>query len=134
VAVTVNELEAVLPVKLTPPEFAVTAPVVLFLVPAVVAVTFTDRLHDPFTGIVPPLKLTVVAPAAAANVPPHVFVSEGVDATWTPAGRGSLKAALANAVAFVLLRLKLSVDVPLTVMLAGLKDLLILGGARMDTL
>src|SRR5262249_34339255 len=81
VAVTVNELEAVLPVKLTPPEFAVTAPVVLFLVPGSAAVTFPDRRPEPFAGIVPPLKLTVVAPAAAENVPPHVLVAEGVDAT-----------------------------------------------------
>jgi hypothetical protein len=133
VEVTVNVLEAVFPVNVIPPAFAVTAPVVLFFVPEVVAVTFTETLHEPFVGTVPPLKLTDVAPAAGEKVPPQVFVIEGVGATCTPAGRESAKAALVRFEALVLLIVKLSVDVAPTVMLDGEKDLLILGGARMAT-
>lgn len=135
VEVTVNVLEAVLPVSATPAAVAVTAPVVLFFVPELVAVTATERLQDPPPAIVTALKPTDVAPAAGEKVTPQVVVAEGVEATCTPAGSGSVKATLVKAVVPLgLLMLKLSVEVAPTAMLVGEKDLLMLGGARMSTL
>ena len=81
------------------------------------------------------LKPTDVAPAAGEKVTPQVVVAEGVEATCTPAGSGSVKATLVKAVVPLgLLMLKLSVEVAPTAMLVGEKDLLMLGGARMSTL
>lgn len=134
VAVTVRVLEAVLPVSPNPPvAVAVTAFVVLFLLPAVVAVTFTERIQLAFAAMLPPVKVIVVAPAVGAKVLPQVLLAEGDAATCTPAGNGSLNAALVKVVAFALLSVKVSVEVPPTVMLEGEKDLLIVGGAKMPT-
>ena len=133
VEVTVNVDEAVFPFRGTPPTVPLTVPVVLFLVPEVVAVTLTERVQELFAVIEPPLKLTVVAAAAAENVPPQVFVAPGVDATCTPAGNASVNATFVIAVEFELVIVKLSVDVPPTVTPAGEKDLLIDGGARIAT-
>jgi hypothetical protein len=132
---TVSVAAAVFPVKARPPPpVAVIAPVTLFLVPEVVAVTVTESVQEPFAGIVPPLRLTDVAPAAGANVPPHVFVVPGVDATCTPVGKLSVNAAVVRFAALGLLSVKLSVDVPPTRIVFGEKDLLKLGGANTATL
>jgi len=133
VALTVKELDAVLPVKVRPPPLAVIVPVVLFLVPEVVAVTLTDRVHEPFAGIVPPVRLTVVAPAPAENVPPQVLDAEGVLLTCKPAGNGSLNAAFVSADPLLFVGVKLSVDAPPTLMLEGEKALLMAGGAKTPT-
>ena len=62
---------------------AVTVHVVLTLLPAVVAVTFTEAVHVPPTAMVPPLKLREVALALGLNVgvPQPLVVAPGVEAT-----------------------------------------------------
>src|SRR4051812_47518155 len=75
---------------------AVTAPVVLFLVPAVVPVTFTCtwQLAPAAREVVPPESVIVASPAVwpGLTVPPHVLLKPGVVATCRPAGSTSLKA------------------------------------------
>ncbi len=66
-AATVTLAEAVPPV---PPSTEVTAPVVLFFVPAVVPVTFTLKVHEALAASVAPVKLTAPDPAVATMVPP----------------------------------------------------------------
>src|SRR6266566_2782177 len=65
---TVMLAEAVFPV---PPLVELTAPVVLFFVPEVVAFTFTETEHELLTATVPPVKLTLPLPAVAVVVPPQ---------------------------------------------------------------
>ncbi len=64
---------AVLLVAPVPPSVEVTAPVVLLLLPAVVPVTSTEKVHDePAAGdavSVPPLRLMLPLPAVAVIVP-----------------------------------------------------------------
>src|SRR5262244_2649161 len=60
-ATTVMLADALLPV---PPFVEVTLPDVLFFTPAVVPVMLTATVQVPLAGMVPPLKLSVVAPAA----------------------------------------------------------------------
>jgi len=64
----------------------------LFCTPAVVPVTFTEKVHEVLVGKVVPARLTTVAPEAAVIVPPpHEPVRPlGVDTT-RPAGKVSLK-------------------------------------------
>src|SRR5947209_14509805 len=69
--------------------------------PAVVAVTLTLTVHDPLAGIVPPLKVSEVAAAAGAQVPPQVVAAAGVAATCTPDGSASVKAAAVSEAVFV---------------------------------
>lgn len=133
VEVTVKVAEAVFPVSVTPPTVPLTVPVVLFLVPDVVAVTLTDRLHELLAETEPPVKPTDVAPAAGEKVPPQVFVAPGVEATCTPAGSRSVNAVPVIVDELELLIVKLSVDGLPTAALAGVKDLLIAGGARIAT-
>jgi hypothetical protein len=70
-AITVNT--AVLLVAPVPPSVEVTAPVVLFLLPALVPVTSTEKVHDdPAAGeavSVPPDRLIAPFPATAVIVP-----------------------------------------------------------------
>jgi len=77
---------AVLLVAPVPPLVELTLPVVLLLVPEVVAVTFTLTAHEPLAAIVPPLRLMELLFAAAVNVPPQLLVAPGVLATCSPAG------------------------------------------------
>jgi hypothetical protein len=87
---TLTLAEAVPPV---PPSVEVTLPVVLFLVPAVVPVTFTENVQVLLAAMVPAERLTTPVPAVAVTVPlPQVPVSPlGVE-TINPAGSVSLKA------------------------------------------
>jgi hypothetical protein len=89
-ATTLMEAEAVPPV---PPSVDVTLPVVLFLVPAVVPVTFTENVQELLAARVPPARLTAPEPAVAVIVPlPQVPVNPlGVETT-RPAGSVSLNA------------------------------------------
>jgi hypothetical protein len=90
---------AVLLVVPVPPSVDVTAPVVLFLVPAVVPVTFTEKVQELLAAIVPPERLIVPEPATAVMVPlPQVPVRPFGVATIRPAGSVSLKATPVNAV------------------------------------
>lgn len=80
-------------VKPRPPCVETTAPVVLSFEPAVVALTTTliEQLA-PAEAIAPPVKLMLVAIAAAVNVPPQEFIAPGVVWTSIPAGKVSLTA------------------------------------------
>jgi hypothetical protein len=82
--------EAVPPV---PPSTEVTFPVVLFLVPAVVLVVFTAKVHAADGASVAPVRLTVpVACTAIIVPPPHEPVRPlGVETT-SPAGNASVNA------------------------------------------
>jgi hypothetical protein len=74
-----------------PPCVEVTGPVVLFFVPAVVPVTFTENVHVVLAPKVAPDKLTVPAPAAAEIAPPPQFpVAPFGFASATPIGRASV--------------------------------------------
>ena len=80
---TVSVSVAVLPM---PPFVDDTASLVLFLIPVVVAVTFTMTVQEPPPAMLPPLKLILLPPAAAATVPPQLFAVFGGDAFTTPLG------------------------------------------------
>src|SRR5260221_96523 len=125
---------AVLLVAPVPPSVELTVPVVLLLLPAVVPVTSTEKVHEePAAGdavSVPPERLMLPLPAVAVIVPlPHEPVTLGVAATTTPAGKLSVKATPLSALAvFGLVMVKLSVLVAFNAMLVGLKALLMVGG------
>ena len=116
-----------------PPSVEVTC-TELFLTPAVVPVTSTEKLHvEPGAGDavnVPPDKLMVPLPAVAVIVPlPHDPVTFGGVATTSPEGKVSVNATPLNATpVFGLLMLKLSVLLAFNTMLVGLNDLVMLGG------
>jgi hypothetical protein len=104
------------------------APVVLLSTPAVL-VTFTVIVHDPFAASDAPLRLTVVALAGAEKVPPQWFVADGGLATFSPEGNGSENAMpLRLWVALGLVMVKVRVELPPWLMVAGEKALLIVGG------
>jgi hypothetical protein len=125
---TVRVSEAVVPV---PPLVALTVPVVLLLMPLLVAVTFTETAQLLLTGIDPPLRLIVVAAAGAVNVPPQVLVAPGVLATCIPAGKASLTATpvRVTVLAAGLVMVRVRVEVPFTLMGSGAKALVIVGAA-----
>jgi hypothetical protein len=88
-ATTLMDAEAVPPV---PPSVEVTAPVVLFFVPAVASVTFTENVHELLCARVAPVRLIAPVPCVAAIVPaPQVPAWPlGVEMT-NPAGSVSVK-------------------------------------------
>ena len=89
-AITVNV--AVFDVVPAPPLVELTAPVVLFLVPAEVPVTFTTRVQLELTARVPPVKLMLPAPCVEVKVPPQVLLAPFGVATTSPLGKVSLTA------------------------------------------
>jgi len=106
---TVRLADAVVPV---PPSVEVTAPVMLFFAPAVVAVTLTNTLHVALLAKVPAEKLRLISPALGANVP-HGALAFGVVATCRPAGNASVKLTPVNDVpAFALVKVNSNVAVP----------------------
>ena len=98
--------------------------------PATADVTETVIVQPP-DGIVEPLAhVTVPDPAPAVTTPAHVPPTFGTGATTTFAGRLSLKAeARVSAPAFGFPNVIVSVDVPLTGIVARLKLFAIVGGA-----
>jgi len=112
----------------------------LFLTPAVVPVTSTEKLQvDPAAGdavSVPPDKLMLPLPATAVIVPlPQEPLMFGVAATTTPAGRLSVNATPLSALnVFEFAMVKLSVLLALSATLVGLNDLVMVGGATTVTL
>src|SRR5258708_4831420 len=125
---------AVLLVAPVPPSVELTVPVVLLLLPAVVPVTSTEKVHEePAAGdavSVPPERLMLPLPAVAVIVPlPHEPVTLGVAATTRPAGRLSVNATpLRELKVFGLVMVKLSEVVPFSGMLAAPKAFVMVGG------
>jgi len=112
-----------------PPLDDVTAPLVLFLTPAVVPTTLTATVQVPLAAIVPPLNESVVSPGFGANVPPQDVDAPGVLATANPAGRLSVNATPVNAVVvFGLVIVNVRVVVPFSGIVAAPKALEIVGG------
>ena len=127
VAEPVTVSVAVLLVLPVPPWVELIGPVVLFFTPAVVPVTLTDKLQ--LDEMATPLRLIVVALAAAEKIPPHVLVAFGTLAACMPLGRESLKASWnSGRPKFGLLIWKLSTEIPPTGMLVGENALLIVAG------
>jgi len=126
-ATAVKVAEAVVPV---PPFVALTVPVVLALLPAVVGVTVTETEQLPLTGTLPPLRLMLVAFAFAVNVPPQLLVVVGELVTCRPEGNESLTATPVSAALLPagLVMVIVSVEDPPTLMLVGAKLLVIVGG------
>jgi hypothetical protein len=125
---TVTLAEAVPPV---PPSVELIAVVVLFFTPTVVPVTFTEKVHVPFTASVAPDRVIELPPAVAVIVPPpHVPVCPfGVDTT-RPAGNESENAMLLRlCVVFGLVMVKLRLVLPFSGIVGAPNVLLIVGGA-----
>src|SRR5579859_1824104 len=99
--------------------------------PEAVPVTFTTTVQEVFTAILPPVRLMLVDPATAVAVPPQVLDSPFGVATTSPMGSVSVKAtpASASVLAAGLVMVKVSVVVPFSGMVVGLKALAIEGGA-----
>jgi hypothetical protein len=108
---TVTVADAVPPV---PPSVEVTAPVVLFFTPGVVAVMLTETVHVPLAATPPAEKFRVVSPALGAKVP-HGALAFGVAATCRPDGKASVKLIPVSGVpAFGLVKVNANVAVPLS--------------------
>ena len=101
---------------------------VLMKLPAPDAVTFTVTVQEPLAGIEPPVKVTVEPPATAVTVPP-VHVVPALPETTTPLGNVSTSGAVSVAtVVFGLFKVMVRVETPPALIVAGLKDLLSVGG------
>ena len=127
-ASTETEAEAVRPV---PPSFEVTAAVVLFWVPAVVPVTFTEKVQGVLAARVAPDKLTTPPPAVAVMVPPPQLPDSPLlgEEIASPEGSVSLKATPESAtVVFRFEIVKLKEVEPFTGMVDAPKLLLMVGG------
>jgi hypothetical protein len=94
----------------------------LMKLPATGAVTPTVIVQELFAKIDPPVKVTVEPPIVAEGVPLHVVLA--LPETVTPLGNVSTRGAVRlAAVAFVLVKVMVSVELPPAVMLAGPKAL-----------
>jgi len=113
-------------------------PLTLVCGPAVVAVTSTWTVQNPFVvptlpGIVPPVgfpNVRLVAPPAGAQVgePPQVVLAAGVAATSTPEGNVSVNVSPVKETLFSLVIVNVNVDVPLTAIGSGENVLVSEGG------
>jgi hypothetical protein len=125
-ATTVRLAEAV---PAGPVSADVTAPVVLFFVPALVPVTCTTTAQEPLAGSVAPVRLTLDEPATAVTAPPHVLLSPSGLATTRPAGNESLNPTAVSAPLFEFVSVTVSAVVSLSGRLATPNALPIVGGA-----
>jgi hypothetical protein len=124
---TVMLAEAGLPL---PPSFEVTALVVLFCTPELMPVTFTEKLHAALAARAAPDRLTLPDPAVVAIVPPPQLPVRpfGVDTT-RPAGNESVNPTpVSEAPAFGFERLKVSVVLAFSAIVAAPNALPIVGG------
>lgn len=129
-ATTTMDAEAVPPV---PPSVEVMSPVVLFCVPGAIPTIFTENVHEPPAGSVPPERFTTDAP----EMPPVVMVPAPQEpvrpfgvATFRPTGSVSPKPIPVRAtVPLGLVTVKVSVVVPFSGMLAAPNALVSVGGA-----
>lgn len=116
----------------TPPSVAVTC-TLLFLTPAELPVTLTEKVQDPLAGKVPATRLVEDAPAVAVAVPPQVFAIPLGVAKTNPAGRASVNANPDSAMAaFGFCSVNVRLVTPPTGLLAAPKALLIVGGLATD--
>lgn len=124
---TVNVADAVFPL---PASTEVTAEVVLFLVPVVVAVTSTEKVQLELAPRVAPLKLTEVDPAVAVIVPPPQLPLSplGVN-TSRPAGKLSVNPTPVSELVFefVIVNDRVDVLVEPTPIVDGVNDFEITG-------
>jgi hypothetical protein len=131
IGLTINEAEA--GVGFIPPLVALTVPLVFTFVPSVMAVTSTLTVQVPDTGITPPENVIDVAYAKGAKVgePQLAVTAFGMAATFTPAGKLSLKVTPIRSTVFPVGFVSVNVRVlfPLTGMVPGAKALLMVGGA-----
>jgi hypothetical protein len=105
------------------------APTELMKLPGSAAVTCTLTVQEPFAGIAPPVRVTAELPASAITDPPQVLEAFGVEAIRTPVGRLSTRAAFKLAIASLeLFNVRVSVEVPPALIVAGLNALPIVGG------
>ena len=84
--VDVSVAVPVVPVTGEPPMLPVGVPVVLGRLPATVACTCTVMVQLAPAAMVPPARLTLLAPATAVTVPPQVLAPAGVALLTRPAG------------------------------------------------
>src|SRR6266700_4974628 len=127
-ATTAMEAEAVPPV---PPCVDVTLPVVLFLVPPVVPVTFIANVQDVAAARLAPVRLMLPAPAVAVMVPPPQLPTRplGVETT-RPAGRVAVNPTPVSVVPVLLFwMVNVKLVEPPSGMLAAPNALMITGGA-----
>lgn len=81
----------------------------------------------PLAGMEPPVRVSVEDPLPPVTIPPQVVLPPAY--TVMPEGKSSVSAAVsAAAVVLALLSVMVSVDTPPAVRLAGLNDLLSVGG------
>jgi hypothetical protein len=83
-------------------------------------------------GIVPPVMLTLELPTAALSVPPLQVVLPLLE-TVRPVGKLSANDVMVAAVAFGLINVMSRLELPPTEMLAGVKDLVRVGGRTAAT-
>ena len=110
--------------------FVVTPDVVFGSTPAVLLVTEKLTLHEPFAGMMIPLKLKAVAPATRLPgvVPVHVpTTSPPAALIFTSV---SVNAPPVNCVPLELLNVSVTVDVPPVWIEVGVNNLAIVGGAK----
>lgn len=103
-------------------------PVLFVYVPAAAGpVTVTEKEHIQLTGRLAPTRL-IVFPPLVVSVPPLQALAEP-SATLSPVGNVSVKPSPSRSLLFVsgLLSVRVSVDVPLAEMLAGLKTIEMVG-------
>jgi hypothetical protein len=116
------------PATPVPDSVALGTPVGMVLEPDVLDVTSTLKVQVPLAASVPPETESEVAPAMGEKLP-QVELAFGVEATVTPLGKETLSATPDNALAFGLVRVKVSVLVPPTVIVVGLADTVTVGGS-----
>jgi hypothetical protein len=99
----------------------------VYVPPAAGPLTRTENEHIQLTGRLAPERL-IVFPPLVVSVPPLQTLVE-LSATLSPAGNVSVKPSPSRSLLFVsgLLSVKVSVDVPLAGMLAGLKAIEMVG-------
>src|SRR5258707_9811271 len=112
-----------------PPSVEVTC-TLLFFTPAVVQVTFTDKVQEVLIARVPAERLTELEPATAVPAPPQVLANPLGVATTKPAGRLSVKATPVSGMVLAagLVMVKVSEVEPFNGMLAAPNALVMVGG------
>ena len=107
----------------------VTVPVLLVLVPVLVAVTSAVTVQLLLAGMVAPLSTSDEPPADAVSVPLQLLLVVRGEAIFRPLGKLSLKATPVSAAVLGLVSVIVLVLVPFTPMVAGLKLVVTVGAA-----